>query len=149
MSADGSFLEVMSLQGPSCCSKNDAHCVFVCRCCKSQLKKSCTLCFCVWMLQEPAQEMMHNVFLCADAARASKADVLLLYANKWQQHIMQSCVSLAQVLQVPDAAPLQAAIQASWLFTDQVTACGTCTTSRHACNYLQMHWHAASPQRCS
>ncbi|KAL3146568.1 hypothetical protein ABBQ32_000808 [Trebouxia sp. C0010 RCD-2024] len=56
------------------------------------------------------------------AARASKEDVLLLYADKWQQHIMQSCLSLAQLLQVPDAAPLQAAIQAAWLFTDQVSA---------------------------
>lgn len=54
------------------------------------------------------------------AARASKEDVLLMYANKWQQHIKQSCATLAQFLQVPDAAPLHAAIQAAWPFTDQV-----------------------------
>ena len=60
------------------------------------------------------------VCVCVDAARASKEDVLLLYANKWQQHIRQSCVGLGQFLQVPDASPLLAAIQAAWLFTDQV-----------------------------
>ena len=54
------------------------------------------------------------------AVRASKEDVLLLYANKWQQHIRQACLSLARFLQVPDAAPLHAAIQAAWPFTDQV-----------------------------
>lgn len=65
-----------------------------------------------------AQQPLHCV--CTDAARASKEDVLLLYANKWRQHIKQSCVSLAHLLQVPDAAPLHAAIQAAWPFTDQV-----------------------------
>lgn len=62
----------------------------------------------------------------ADAARASKEDVLLLYAEKWRQHIMQSCVSLACLLQVSDAAPLHAAIQAAWPFTDQVNLFHPC-----------------------
>lgn len=81
---------------------------------------------CVCDHHAAAYEVRHNANaaapVCAGAARASKEDVLLLYADKWQQHIMQSCLSLAQLLQVPDAAPLQAAIQAAWLFTDQVSA---------------------------
>ena len=59
------------------------------------------------------------------AARASKEDVLLLYANKWCHHVAQSCVSLAQLLQVPDAAPLHRALQAAWPFTDQVSLFAT------------------------
>ena len=73
----------------------------------------------------PAQKLRaasQRLLLCAcvGAARSSKEDVLLLYANKWQQHIRQSCVSIAHFLQVPDAAPLHAAIQVTWPFADQV-----------------------------
>ena len=56
----------------------------------------------------------------ADAARASKEDVLELYANKWRRSVAESCASLAQVLQVADVTPLHRAIQAAWSFTDQV-----------------------------
>ena len=57
----------------------------------------------------------------AEAASASKEDVLELYANKWRHSIAQSCSSLAEVLQVSDAVPLQKAIEAAWPFADQVT----------------------------
>ncbi len=57
----------------------------------------------------------------AEAARASKGDVLELYANKWRHSITQSCSSLAEVLQVSDAVPLQKAIEAAWPFADQVS----------------------------
>ena len=59
---------------------------------------------------------------CAEAERATKEEVLELYANKWQGSIAQSCNSLAQVLQVPNALPLQKAIEATWPFADQVWA---------------------------
>ena len=61
---------------------------------------------------------------CTGAGRATKEEVLELYATKWQCSIAQSCNSLAQVLQVPDALPLQKAIEAAWPFADQVWADG-------------------------
>ena len=56
----------------------------------------------------------------AEAASASKKDVLELYANKWRHSIAQSCSSLAEALQASDAVPLQKAIEAAWPFADQV-----------------------------
>ncbi len=56
----------------------------------------------------------------AEAASASKEDVLELYANKWRHSIAHSCSSLAEVLQVSDAVPLQQAVEAAWPFADQV-----------------------------
>ncbi|DBA85673.1 TPA: hypothetical protein ACH3X1_005247 [Trebouxia sp. C0004] len=60
-----------------------------------------------------------NAVKPAEAASASKEDVLELYANKWQHSIAQSCSSLAELLQVSDAVPLQKAIEAAWPFADQ------------------------------
>jgi len=57
----------------------------------------------------------------AEAASASKEDVLELYVNKWRHSIAQSCSSLAEALQVSDAVPLQKAIEAAWPFADQVS----------------------------
>ncbi|KAA6421586.1 MAG: hypothetical protein FRX49_08530 [Trebouxia sp. A1-2] len=60
-----------------------------------------------------------NAVKPAEAASTSKEDVLELYANKWRHSIAQSCSSLSEVLHIPDAVPLQKAIEAAWPFADQ------------------------------
>ncbi len=52
--------------------------------------------------------------------------MLQLYANKWRHSIAETCASLAQVLQVADAVPLQMAIEAAWPFADQVSYAAYC-----------------------
>ena len=79
-------------------------------------------CYCLVKKDAPLLcDEWNTMTVIADAATASKEDVLELYANKWRDSIAQSCASLAQVLQVPDAVALHRVIAGAWPFADQVS----------------------------